>query len=60
MKIGFDGKRATHNFRGLGNYSRGLIEGLYHYTGHQLFLYTPNFKDGRAQVWLDHHPKLNL
>lgn len=60
MKIGFDGKRATHNFRGLGNYSRGLIEGLYHYTGHQLFLYTPNFKDGRAQVWLDHHPKLHV
>jgi hypothetical protein len=26
MKIGFDGKRALHNLRGLGNYSRTLIE----------------------------------
>jgi glycosyltransferase involved in cell wall biosynthesis len=60
VKIGFDGKRATHNFRGLGNYSRGLIEGLYHYTGHQLYLYTPNFKDNRANTWLQHFPKLNV
>ena len=25
MRIGFDAKRAFHNFRGLGNYSRDLI-----------------------------------
>ncbi len=60
MKIGFDGKRATHNFRGLGNYSRGIIEGLYHYTGHQLVLYTPNYKDKRANFWLENFPKLQV
>jgi len=60
VKIGFDGKRATHNFRGLGNYSRGIIEGLYHHTGHQLFLYTPNFKDNRAKFWLQNFPKMQI
>lgn len=53
MKIGFEAKRATHNFRGLGNYSRGLIEGLTHYLPlHQLFLYTPPFEDPRATEWV--------
>lgn len=60
MKIGFDGKRVTHNFRGLGNYSRGIIEGLYHYTGHQLVLYTPSYKDNRAHNWLQSYPKLQV
>jgi len=52
MKIGFDGKRATMNFRGLGNYSRGIIEGLLDYSSEELFLYTPNADAPRAQEWL--------
>ncbi|MDH5378281.1 MAG: glycosyltransferase family 4 protein [Gammaproteobacteria bacterium] len=31
MHIGFDGKRALHNTRGLGAYSRNLLEALYRY-----------------------------
>lgn len=54
MRIGFEAKRATHNFRGLGNYSRGLIEGLLLYsTQDELFLYSPPIKDIRAQAWID-------
>lgn len=60
MKIGFDGKRATHNFRGLGNYSRGLIEGLYQYSQHELFLFTPPFKHERTINWVKNHPNLNI
>lgn len=53
MRIGFDGKRATHNFRGLGNYSRSLIEGLIEYApNEQLFLYTPLFHEKRAIEWV--------
>ena len=54
MRIGFDAKRATHNFRGLGNYSRGLIEGLLsYYPLEELILYTPPIKDLKGQIWLD-------
>lgn len=54
MRIGFEAKRATHNFRGLGNYSRGLIEGLIKYQPNEkLFLYTPPIKDPRGQEWID-------
>lgn len=53
MRIGYEAKRATHNFRGLGNYSRGLIEGLLHYAPDaELFLYTPPIKDKRADEWI--------
>jgi glycosyltransferase involved in cell wall biosynthesis len=53
MRIGFEAKRATHNFRGLGNYSRGLIEGLIKYHGtEEYILYSPPFKDQRAQKWI--------
>jgi glycosyltransferase involved in cell wall biosynthesis len=52
MRVGFDGKRAFHNFRGLGNYSRTLIESLIvHYPQLQCFLYTPPYKDERAIAW---------
>lgn len=45
-KIGLDAKRAFHNFRGLGNYSRTLIEGLERYNSQfDLKLYTPPFKE---------------
>lgn len=53
MRIGFEAKRATHNFRGLGNYSRGLIEGLMQFRpNEELFLYSPPIKDQRAEEWL--------
>ena len=52
MRIGFDGKRATMNFRGLGNFSRGLIEGLLDYSDNDLFLYTPKAVQPRAVEWL--------
>lgn len=52
MRIGFDGKRATMNFRGLGNFSRGLIEGLLDYSDNELFLYTPKAVHPRAVEWL--------
>ena len=52
MRLGFDGKRATQNFRGLGNYSRGIIEGLLDYSEEELYLYSPLVKDARAQQWL--------
>lgn len=52
MRLGFDGKRATQNFRGLGNYSRGLIEGLLQYSEEELFLYSSKVIDPRAESWL--------
>lgn len=57
MKIGFDGKRATKNFRGLGNYSRSMIDGLMEYSTHDLFLYTPKFNHPRAASWVAHKDK---
>ncbi|WP_350223361.1 glycosyltransferase family 4 protein [Pedobacter faecalis] len=46
ISIGFDGKRATNNLTGLGNYSRSLISGLIeHFPQNQYFLYTPKIKD---------------
>jgi glycosyltransferase involved in cell wall biosynthesis len=45
MQIGFDAKRAFHNFSGLGNYSRLLIQSLSElYSDNQYFLYTPKYK----------------
>jgi glycosyltransferase involved in cell wall biosynthesis len=45
MQIGFDAKRAFHNFSGLGNYSRLLIQSLAElYLENQYFLYTPKYK----------------
>lgn len=62
MRLGFDGKRATQNFRGLGNYSRGLIEGLLDYSQEEIFLYTPVVTDERAKRWLKEHesPRLHV
>ncbi|MDD4974926.1 MAG: glycosyltransferase family 1 protein [Bacteriovorax sp.] len=54
MRIGFEAKRATHNFRGLGNYSRGLIEGILEYQpSEELFLYSPPIKDKKGQEWVN-------
>jgi len=44
MNIGFDAKRAFHNYAGLGNYSRLLIQSLSEqYSDNQYFLFTPDF-----------------
>jgi glycosyltransferase involved in cell wall biosynthesis len=46
MKIGFDAKRAFHNFTGLGNYSRTLIETLAtYYPTDELHLFSPKPND---------------
>jgi glycosyltransferase involved in cell wall biosynthesis len=46
MKIGYDAKRAFHNFTGLGNYSRTLIETLAaHYPADELHLCSPKPND---------------
>ncbi|MCL2435615.1 MAG: glycosyltransferase family 4 protein [Lentimicrobiaceae bacterium] len=45
MTIGFDAKRAFHNYSGLGNHSRLLIHSLSNlYKENQYFLYTPKYK----------------
>lgn len=41
MKIGYDAKRAAHNFTGLGNYSRYVIEHLARNNNFDICLYTP-------------------
>ena len=42
MRIGFDGKRATQNFTGLGNYSRHILSILStFYPQDEHFIYTP-------------------
>ncbi|MCY4524632.1 MAG: glycosyltransferase family 1 protein [Halobacteriovoraceae bacterium] len=52
MKIGYDAKRIFHNFRGLGNYGRNLIEGMNSwYPENQYYLYTPPIIDNRAVLW---------
>lgn len=48
MRIGFDGKRATQNFTGLGNYSRYIIEILCrYYPYNEYVLYAPKKKSNR-------------
>ena len=52
MRIGYDAKRAFHNFRGLGNYSRNLIESVSKLDANcNIHLYTPQFTDPRAKDW---------
>ena len=41
MNIAFDAKRAFHNTRGLGNYSRDLIRILQEHKVGRLFLFNP-------------------
>ena len=55
MKIGFDAKRAFHNFTGLGNYSRTLIETLAtYYPSDELHLFSPKPSTSpRVQSLLD-------
>ncbi len=61
MKIGFDAKRAFHNYRGLGNYSRTLLESLFkYYPDNEYFLYTPRYKDQRALGWAKKNSKAKI
>lgn len=60
MKIGFDAKRVMQNFTGLGNYSRYVIESLYHhYPEHEYILYAPNpASSSRAKTFLERNARL--
>lgn len=61
MKIGFDAKRIFHNFRGLGNYSRTLVESLVkHFPENDYVLFTPPFDDPRAKEWKKRHANLDI
>ena len=52
MKIGFDGKRALHNLRGLGNYSRTLIKSLdEHYSENEYLLFSPKSRNENLIEW---------
>ena len=66
LKIGFDGKRATQNFTGLGNYSRYIVRILSEYfPGNEYKVYSPQEfnTDKHAAFWNNsksvtfHHPK---
>ncbi|MDO4881332.1 MAG: glycosyltransferase family 1 protein [Capnocytophaga sp.] len=48
MKIGFDAKRAFHNFRGLGNYSRDLIRILQERSQNELILFNPKKRNNTS------------
>ena len=52
MKIGIDAKRAFHNNRGLGNYSRDLIRLLQEHRVGQLYLFNPKERT-RSDLTLD-------
>jgi glycosyltransferase involved in cell wall biosynthesis len=61
VRIGFDAKRVFHNFRGLGNYSRNLIEGLIKfYPENEYFLFTPTITDPRALEWQKRFDNLEI
>lgn len=46
MRIGFDGKRATHNMSGLGNYSRSIINAVARVSaGDDLYIYSPGIQN---------------
>ena len=61
MRIGFDAKRAFHNFRGLGNYSRTLIESLLkYYPENSYHLFTPPFSDDYAINWQKRFKQLEI
>ena len=55
MRIGFDAKRIFHNFTGLGNYSRDLLNGLVtHYPEEEYHLFTPSISTNpRIQAFTD-------
>ncbi len=61
LKIGFDGKRATNNLTGLGNYSRSLIGQLAKkFPTNQYFIYTPKLKEPIVNTPLFSLPNVHL
>lgn len=51
MKIGFDAKRATQNFTGLGNYSRFVINNLAEFYPHNTYcLFSPKPSIGKTEI----------
>lgn len=55
MRIGFDAKRAFHNFSGLGNYSRDIIRSLHEqFPEHEYILYTPRLNNDLTLIEGDH------
>ena len=61
MRIGYDAKRIFHNFRGLGNYSRIVLESfLKYYPENEYHLYTPPIKDKRALEWQKRFNQVNI
>ncbi len=61
MKIGYDAKRAFHNFTGLGNYSRTLIETLTtHFPKNEYHLFTPKLKDIPRVTNVTNHPSISV
>jgi len=54
MNIGFDAKRAFHNFSGLGNYSRLLIHSLSDlFFNNQYFLFTPSYRSHPLHIFAE-------
>lgn len=61
LRIGYDAKRVFHNFRGLGNYARNLLQGLYQsYPENNYILYTPPFSDTRALDWKNKYSNFDV
>jgi glycosyltransferase involved in cell wall biosynthesis len=61
MKIGYDAKRAFHNFTGLGNYSRTLIETLTtHFPENEYHLFTPKLNDITRVTAVTNHPSVSV
>ena len=61
MRIGYDAKRAFHNFRGLGNYSRTLLESLFkYYPDEDYYLYTPTYSDPRSTEWAKRNDRATI
>ncbi|WP_276363359.1 glycosyltransferase family 1 protein [Daejeonella sp. H1SJ63] len=59
MNIGFDGKRVTQNFTGLGNYSRYVLKTLARfYPQNQYSVYSPKPATGRSD--LQDYPSINF
>lgn len=60
MRIGFDAKKAVKNLTGIGNYSRGLINGLCSYAPeHQYFLFAAEPVNDKAMKRIVNSPALH-
>lgn len=61
MRLGFDAKRIFHNHRGLGNYSRTLVESLLRYQpDNDYYLYTTPIKDSAGLEYAKRFDRLNV